>query len=258
MGGVKHRDEVVDVGEVTRAWLSLAEATAGRRPSPRGPGSADRPRHPSLRPVAHARMQQHHRRALTSPAGPVQDHVTHPAPENSLFVTVPCSPRGHRWATNSSELPGSAATRRWRRQEPPRLRPAGVAAFVPIANPARSATPQLTACRRGRTFRASTRASPGASQLGAGAGELSGSGHNVAVPSLSGGTDGGPPYVRRLVRQACAQGPGQRGGPGSSSSSTRARACSLPTWPRAVAARKTAVIFADASIPPQSGRGKGH
>jgi hypothetical protein len=87
------------------------------------------------------------------------------------------------------------------------------------------------------------------------AGELSGSGHNVAVPSLSGCTDGGPPYTRRLVRQACAQV--------QASAADRVvlvvhsgAGVFAPYLAEAVGARETAVIFADASIPPQSGRGK--
>jgi len=87
------------------------------------------------------------------------------------------------------------------------------------------------------------------------AGELSGSGHNVAVPSLSGCTDGGRPYAPQLVRQACAQV--------QASAADRVvlvvhsgAGVFAPYLAEAIAARETAVIFADAPIPPQSGRGK--
>ena len=80
------------------------------------------------------------------------------------------------------------------------------------------------------------------------AGELAGAGHEVTVPSLTGFTDAGPPYTRRLVRLACAQiqeSAGDRvvlvlhSGAG----------VFAPHLAEAITAGGVAVVFADAALP---------
>ena len=67
--------------------------------------------------------------------------------------------------------------------------------------------------------------------------ELSRAGHQVAVPSLAGFADGGPPYVPRLVRLAAGQVPG--GPPGEVILVTHSGAgVFVPHLVRAVAARR--------------------
>jgi hypothetical protein len=86
------------------------------------------------------------------------------------------------------------------------------------------------------------------------AAELADSGHRVAVPSLAGFADAGPPYAPKLVELARAQVPG-----GAADSVVlvvhSGAGVFAPYLAEAIAATKVAVVFADAALPPASGPG---
>lgn len=84
--------------------------------------------------------------------------------------------------------------------------------------------------------------------------ELTRAGHAVVVPSLAGFADGGPPYVPRLVRLVAGQ---VRAGPHDDLVLVTHSGAGVfvPHLARAAGARETTAVFADASLPRQSGTG---
>jgi hypothetical protein len=78
--------------------------------------------------------------------------------------------------------------------------------------------------------------------------ELSRAGHPVVVPSLAGFTDGGAPYVPRLVRLAAGQ---VRAGPSDDVVLVPHSGAGVfvPYLAQAIAAREVTAVFADAALP---------
>jgi hypothetical protein len=83
------------------------------------------------------------------------------------------------------------------------------------------------------------------------AAELSRAGHNVAVPSLAGFAEDGPPYVPRLVRLAAEQ---VQAGPGDDIVLVvhSGAGAFVPHLVRAFAAGAPTAVFADAALPRQA------
>jgi len=84
------------------------------------------------------------------------------------------------------------------------------------------------------------------------ANELAGSGRRVAVPSLAGFTDAGPPFTPRLVRIALEQVPAGAADRVVLVVHSGAGAFA-PHLADGITGRRVIVVFADAAIPPRSG-----
>ena len=84
---------------------------------------------------------------------------------------------------------------------------------------------------------------------------LAAAGHEVVIPDLTGFTDAGPPYAGRLIGLASAQLPARRAGQAVLVVHSGAGAFA-PYLAAEISDLSPDVIFADATVPPQSGENK--